>query len=408
MLMRYLGPLAFFLVVPLFAACTTGDAASPTDDRVVITEFGPTRVLLDLVGQLGGEDQATTEDAILGRPGAVVTDEEGYVYVSDERSKSIKVFSPSGDLARVIGRAGEGPGEFQAITTFGIDREGRLVVEDERQRRLTVLGLDGTVLDVLPTDDNQMLWPRSVKALPSGDLLFLYKMPNSRPGGARVEASDYLLHVFSPTLEFTSRFLGKEAYGDMDEPYVDFVSQRNPGSLEVTASGQVWFAPYLYDGFLYRIDDEGQGGTTVIQNSRAAGKTFMVLGAALPPDELPERTQRARSGGAEFSGLVLRESLGLFGLSDGSLVHFSSRRDEYAEVAPVPQLYAEVFSRSAEEFSYGPLAGIDTSTEWFRTSPLPPLRFSWVDESNRLYVVDRYASIVRIYAITLHEDGVSE
>lgn len=85
-----------------------------------------------------------------GSPGALVdprslaVDAGGRVYVADEKPTVIKVFAPTGELLRTIGRDGEGPGEFRVA--FLAAWKDRLVVHDPRTSRTSVFDTSGTFL----------------------------------------------------------------------------------------------------------------------------------------------------------------------------------------------------------------------------------------------------------------------
>lgn len=63
------------------------------------------------------------------------------VYVCDYQANTIYVFDRSGDLARKIGRFGQGPGEFQGPGS--VDVEGERMIVKEQTGTLNVLSRDG-------------------------------------------------------------------------------------------------------------------------------------------------------------------------------------------------------------------------------------------------------------------------
>lgn len=65
-------------------------------------------------------------------------------------TSELLVFTPSGTLARTIGRNGDGPGEYRVINRLGISENGTLLVGDMGSGRVTLLGPDGTVRGILP------------------------------------------------------------------------------------------------------------------------------------------------------------------------------------------------------------------------------------------------------------------
>lgn len=60
---------------------------------------------------LGGE--AAGGAYVLNRPNAMALDAAGNLYVADSGERNIKIFDKNGKFVKTIGRAGQGPGEFQ-------------------------------------------------------------------------------------------------------------------------------------------------------------------------------------------------------------------------------------------------------------------------------------------------------
>ena len=92
-------------------------------------------------GRFQGQDGTPAE---LGEPGSVAVDDAGRIYVSDRKPASIKVFAPDGKLVRVIGREGEGPGEFRV--GFIAVRGAHLVLHDPQLARTSVWDTSGAFL----------------------------------------------------------------------------------------------------------------------------------------------------------------------------------------------------------------------------------------------------------------------
>jgi 6-bladed beta-propeller protein len=88
-----------------------------------------------------GEDGTAAE---LGQPQSIAVDAEGRIYVVDSKPAVIKVFSPSGELIRTIGREGEGPGEFRV--GFIAVRGEHLVLHDPALSRTSVFDTAGNLL----------------------------------------------------------------------------------------------------------------------------------------------------------------------------------------------------------------------------------------------------------------------
>ncbi|MFX1534095.1 MAG: 6-bladed beta-propeller [Promethearchaeota archaeon] len=74
---------------------------------------------------------------------SIDVDDEGNVYVLDIKERHIKVFNSDGRLMRIIGRKGQGPGEFQRPYTVQVTAQNEVVVFDVMVRKLHFFTLDG-------------------------------------------------------------------------------------------------------------------------------------------------------------------------------------------------------------------------------------------------------------------------
>ena len=70
-------------------------------------------VRLNEIWRVGGDEDA---DILLGQVGAAVSGPQGEVYALDSQLAQVLVFDAAGRLLRVLGREGEGPGEFRRPT----------------------------------------------------------------------------------------------------------------------------------------------------------------------------------------------------------------------------------------------------------------------------------------------------
>ena len=90
------------------------------------------------------------------RIGIVRVSPSGPILVGENRGTSIRVFSPSGQLVRSLGRRGQGPGEFQEVTTLGVLGD-TIWAGDHTAARLTFFDLPGNVLGTTRMDSGPVL-----------------------------------------------------------------------------------------------------------------------------------------------------------------------------------------------------------------------------------------------------------
>lgn len=70
---------------------------------------------------------------------------DGTIWSAHTNEQRLRVWSPDGSLLRVIGRAGDGPGEFRSIGAFGW-RADTLWAYDNREARMSFFDFDGAFL----------------------------------------------------------------------------------------------------------------------------------------------------------------------------------------------------------------------------------------------------------------------
>ena len=122
--------------VALVSACS-GEPASapPIPEWTIVEELR--------LGSIDDPFQALT------RVGSLDTDADGNLYVAQPQDGVIRVFSPGGEPRAVIGGEGEGPGEFEALRSFGFLGD-TLYATDPAAGRITFFTKDGGLIRTEP------------------------------------------------------------------------------------------------------------------------------------------------------------------------------------------------------------------------------------------------------------------
>jgi len=79
------------------------------------------------------------ENYILNRPFDVKVSENGTIYILDWGDVNIKVYDKHGRYLRIVGRKGQGPGEFDVPVYFDLSSDGKIYIMDSRFRRVAIL-----------------------------------------------------------------------------------------------------------------------------------------------------------------------------------------------------------------------------------------------------------------------------
>jgi hypothetical protein len=97
---------------------------------------------------LGGRDEGPESFYFLA-PGTADTDREGRIYVLDINASRVAVFGANGELIRLMGGAGGGPGEFQDPNGIAVSPEGVASVFTFGKGGFVRFDADGTILPEL-------------------------------------------------------------------------------------------------------------------------------------------------------------------------------------------------------------------------------------------------------------------
>lgn len=93
-----------------------------------------------------------TEEHPVARIAQVVFSESGDFLIVDDSEANVKLYDQDGSLRLVIGRKGEGPGEFLQPRRAAIGLDGKIHVLDQSLNRLQVFGPSGDLLRNVPLE----------------------------------------------------------------------------------------------------------------------------------------------------------------------------------------------------------------------------------------------------------------
>lgn len=105
--------------------------------------WGDTMTLVPelVIGELDGADPY-----VFGNVTAVDRDAEGRIWVADRQAGEVRVFGPDGEFLQVVGRQGDGPGEYQGPDHLRVTSNGEVVVRDQRGARFVIFSTEGEYL----------------------------------------------------------------------------------------------------------------------------------------------------------------------------------------------------------------------------------------------------------------------
>ncbi|MEX2402707.1 MAG: 6-bladed beta-propeller, partial [Balneolales bacterium] len=313
-----------------------------------------------------GHDESTP-DEYLADPLEIRTDQNGMIYIPDSYT-SIKVYDAEGSFQHQIGRSGDGPGEFRRISAIEINGQNELITFDSNRRHITRFSDAGNVLETQLAERETMIWPEYSRQISENRYLLLRKSrETSEAGDEQLQFQSFVMHLFDITFENRIASFGHvDSLMDQSAEFASLYPQHfGAGHFWPGENGDIWYVPGLYDGRIFRFQ-ENSGGWSMNQTIR---------GHVIPQQPVVDVDNGTEgslivnmytsSDVISYRGKVHSESLGVFILNDGRLIHFSSQLDEGER-----RTLIEVFSSEGElegvggleEFTFagteaGPLIG---------------------------------------------------
>ncbi len=149
-------------------------------------------------------------DVYLGMVSDLDVDDRGNVYVLDYKNCDIKIFDGNGKFLKVIGRKGQGPGEFSRPSNIAVIGD-RLVVYDWGASNICELDLEGRFLKSIPwRRDLGMI--KGISALPGGEFILENERVYFEPPG---KPQDRGLIVMDAGLEQKKEVYARPVLSDM-------------------------------------------------------------------------------------------------------------------------------------------------------------------------------------------------
>jgi len=153
------------------------------------------------------DDASMPEDTFFESVSNIKCDKNGYVYVCDYKAHNIKIFDSDGTFFKLIGREGQGPGEFNRPYDITVT-DKRLIIWNMGNRRLDALTKDGEFIKSVPISIYDG-WPQMMKALPNGDIAIASEKLHL---GQSDKPQDYSIDIYSPDLEKKKRIYTQQIW----------------------------------------------------------------------------------------------------------------------------------------------------------------------------------------------------
>ncbi len=199
---------------------------------------------LDELWTAGGEDD---EDVLFGIISKVQIDAENNIYLLDNQMSQVYVYSPTGELLKTLGRAGEGPGEVSGPAGMILLKDGSIGLLKLMPATLVMLDKEGipagnyTPGGGTTTEGGMVV---AVNCYQAGDNFVFGTVDISMDNTTMTQTRTYSLDSYGPDTEPLVRYGEKEVVWEFQNNFVmreidtDFVWQR----MDVSSEGLVAMA----------------------------------------------------------------------------------------------------------------------------------------------------------------------
>jgi hypothetical protein len=153
-----LGPVAAIWLI----ACNEGPSDSGDGAwEAIVDTVADTVTVRTLSGSIWGDTATLEQEVSIGAlegpdeyvfaaPSAIAVGSDGTIYVLDTQVPVLRSYGPDGVYRGDLGRDGSGPGEYQGPDGLAVLPDGRVLVRDPPNSRITVYGADGSWLEQWP------------------------------------------------------------------------------------------------------------------------------------------------------------------------------------------------------------------------------------------------------------------
>ena len=218
-------------------------AVPPVIDNPAEPAQGRREVKMVELWRAGGED----DEIFFGNISAVRSDAKGKIYLLDSQLSEVHVYSPEGEHLSILGREGEGPGEFQGANDMFVDPGGTVCVLQGFPGKIVKIAPDGTPAGQLQygggAGAQQGLFGVLVRGLADDQKMVLAGIRMTFGGGAQ-STQTYFLDRCDEQAVQQSALLEKVHvidYSDfaLDDAQMDFIWSR----MAIGPDGRVYAAP---------------------------------------------------------------------------------------------------------------------------------------------------------------------
>lgn len=249
----------------------------------------------------------------------VAVNSKGDIYVADSRLNEIRKFNKGGEYLFSIGRPGQGPGEFQSVSNLTINSLDDLIAFDGRTKRFSIFADNGEHKTTQQSMMDLSIAASKIFVTNEGYVFFGTPLNSLK-----------LFHAFDQEWNLTESYIDYEIIDsrEFEELSLNF----SPGYCIFQENGNILYTKFYYDNqiFVYKNRELEK----IIRREADIIKPYEILvfhdvnkAINLQSDpKYQDYDTKSFGRGIAFFSKCFQNSLGLFQLSDGHIVNFTSTR----------------------------------------------------------------------------------
>lgn len=277
--------------------------------RITTVQASPSALVewaLDTISRLTVTGAGTGDSAAFSHVGSARWLNDGRIVVADAGAERLLLFDSTGTLARTLGRAGDGPGEFRNLASVSVLPGNTLLTFDGSLRRLTTwqpdsgyrgsIRVGGTSPESWPTD--AWLWQDGKRvvvlqlSVTSRDSIPPAAGVRRWPMRARLTLQDSVGTLLASSRTFAGMYTGIYEGGDTRLPFSNQPFAAASRDRVYFGSGSTFELSYLNSDFAEagEVRWPQQREDLTREEVEAVKAEAMALAAGrLPPDQLAKR-----------------------------------------------------------------------------------------------------------------------
>lgn len=314
-------------------------------------------------------NESTSESPLLAFVYDAASDSEGNIYLVDRQTQNIHSYNSDGSYRWTIGGRGQGPGEFQFISSIQIDNNDHLFVYDSANSILTIFDTDGEIIDSRSFDfgrktiENIRIAPNNFLLLPYWDeekLIHLYSLESSEIESSLVKFNEML---------------------QTEDEIEEELFQSQPGSAIPVNDHLIAYVPEHYAGKLYLFEETSNTVWQLKEIIEGYKQFDPSITFHVSQQDSHDRSHMSgynpRGGGTYVHYEYHSISFGLYMQKNGTIVHLS-----YQAIEDEMHLVVEHFDINNNQLQF--FSTIDNLGIEFR----PEKRPVWMDSKGHIYLAD--------------------